>query len=399
VCVDFDIRGSIGVRVLDGSESDVAAVGRQLGPRSGPLARSPDVVVRFVERLPLKGATLVTARDSAFTEDGFLILRCGLSARHAQIALWELGGPCEIVCESGCRSVPLLLEAVKLASLRKGLIPLPASAFEYEGVGMLVAGGAHAGKTSSLLAFVREGALYVGDDLVFVRSDGREAFSLGTPITLATGQIDELPHGGRAIPAIDRKRLALYERLEAVRRWASEGAPAGSLRDRLSATVEAPLRDRLTLECTPAVLFGDAVLPSTEPRQVFLTLGHDASDVRVKGITSEEFIDRVANLLQAEDLSLLGHHLDYRTAALGQSHAFIDRADELRRSLLELAFSDKETFVVRRPRSASPEAVFRAMVRVRGDGHRGRTDFGVPGDQKSWRSKAGRGKTRRSTRG
>src|SRR5262245_61709216 len=100
-CVDFDIRGLIGVRLLDGSTSDVASVVRQLGRPVEGLQRAPDVVVRFVEKLPLKGATLVTSHGSTFTDEGFLILQSESSGIRAQIPLWELGGPCEIVCESG----------------------------------------------------------------------------------------------------------------------------------------------------------------------------------------------------------------------------------------------------------------------------------------------------------
>jgi hypothetical protein len=397
--VDFDVRGLIGVRLLDGSESDVASVRRQLGSSTGALGRIPDVVIRFVEQLPLQGATLVASRGSAFTEEGFLIVQEPKSGLKAQIPLWELGGPCEIVCESGVRSVPLLMDAVKLASLKKGLVPLPAAAFEHEGVGVLVAGGPRSGKTTSMLAFARHGGLFVADDLAFVRSDGREMFGLDTAVTVAASQLAELPGAGAALSPRERGRLGLYQRLDSVRRWAAEDAPEGSLRARLSERVAGPLSEKLLLDCRPAALFGEAVVPSSEPRQVFLTLGHDAPDIRVKGVTSEELVDRVANLLQADDLPLLSRHLDYRMAALGQPHAFIDGAHELRRSLLERAFAGKEAFVIRRPPGVHLEALFRAMTRVRGEGLRERLDPGASLDAKGWRSTAQRGKARRSTRG
>ena len=397
--VDFDVRGAVGVRLLDGSESDVACVRRQLGGPTGPLGRAPDVVVRFVDELPLQGATLVSSRASSFTEEGFLIMQESRSGLQAQVPLWELGGACEIVCESGMRSVPLLLEAVKMAALKKGIVPLPASAFEFEGIGVLVIGGERSGRTTSLLAFARHGGLFVADDLVFVRADGREMFGLDTALTVTTEQVAELPNGEAAISAADVTRVALFERLEGLRQWAFEGASTGSLRERLGRRVEHLLRQRLTIECRPASLFSNAVLPSAEPRQVFLTLLHDAPDIRVKGVTTEEFIDRLANLLQADDLPLLGRHLDYRMAALGQPEAFIDRAHELRHTLLERAFAGKEAFVIRRPPGVHLEALFRAMARVR-ESPRGRSDPGATGDNtRGWRSTAQRGKARRLPRG
>jgi hypothetical protein len=398
--VDFDIGGSIGVRLLDGSESDVASVRRQLGEPSEPLTRAPDVNVRFVERLPLEGATLVTSRGSCFTDEGFLILHAERSRVRAQIPLWELGGACEIVCESGGRAVPLLLEAVKLVALKRGLIALPASAFEFEGTGILVVGGAQGGKTSALIAFARQGALFVGDDLVFVRSDGKQMFGLHTPLSVTTRQIRELPTRGPAAATspTERLSLAVYEQLENIRAWSVQDAPSGSLRERLSASVAPTIRHKLTVRRTPEELFAGALADSAEPKQLFITLGHDASDVRVKGVTAEDFIDRAANLLHSADLPLLAYHLDYRVAGLGEAQPFIERAHELRRSLLERAFAGKEAYVVRRPPVAELDSVFRAMTRARGEPQRSRVEPGSATEPRNWRSKP-RGPAKRTNRG
>jgi hypothetical protein len=395
--VDFDVYGVIGIRLLDGSASDVDAVRRQLGGPVRGLERAPDVVVRFVDRLPLKGATLIRSHGSTFTDEGFLILESDTLGVRAQVPLWELGGACEIVCESGGRSVPLLLDAVRLVSLKKGLIPIDAAAFEYEGMGVLVVGGSGGGKTSALLAFARQGALFVGDGLVFVRSDGRGMFGLDTPITIGARQVDALPNGARSVTPADRLQLSIAEQLERARRWAARGATEGSVRERLCDAVEPTIRPLLKVQRTARQLFGDAVAPSTEPRQLFITQCHDATDIRVKGVTTEDFVDRVASLLHAADLPLIGHHLDYRFAALGQPEAFVDQAHDMRRAMLERAFAGKEAFMVRRPADVSEDALFKAMARVRGDGPRGR-EVGLPGDSKSWRS-PDRGKVRRSSRG
>jgi hypothetical protein len=189
----------------------------------------------------------------------------------------------------------------------------------------------------------------------------------------------------------------LADRLERVCRRAATGATAGSLRERLSAAIEPALRPLQSVDRTARQVFADAVAPSTEPRQLFITQCHDATDIRVKGVTTEDFVERVANLLHAADLPLLRHHLDYRFGALGQPEAFVDHAHELRRTLLARAFAGKEAFIVRRPADVSSEALFKAMARVRGDGPKGR-EHGLPGDSKSWRS-PDRGKVRRSSRG
>ena len=51
--VDFNLHGLAGVRLLDASPGDVAAVSRQLGLVAAPFTGEPDLAVRFVDKLPL----------------------------------------------------------------------------------------------------------------------------------------------------------------------------------------------------------------------------------------------------------------------------------------------------------------------------------------------------------
>ena len=74
--VDFDLGGVLGVRLLNARAREVAIVQRQLGPIEKPLAREPDITLRFVERL--QGDTFLHhlgLQDVAFDDDEFLILR------------------------------------------------------------------------------------------------------------------------------------------------------------------------------------------------------------------------------------------------------------------------------------------------------------------------------------
>lgn len=66
--VDFDLHGYVGIRLLDARENDVAKVRRQLGPLQSPLAREPDITVRFVDRLDHGPLTYVGWQESGFDE-------------------------------------------------------------------------------------------------------------------------------------------------------------------------------------------------------------------------------------------------------------------------------------------------------------------------------------------
>jgi len=195
---DFDLHGLALVRLAGAAPRDVAAVARQLGPieAEATAAREPDVVVRFVDRLETRGPVrLLGVDDAGFTDDAYLVLRGKHKAAvRVQIPLDRLGDRCEVVCERGLAAVPLLLAIVNLRLLATGILPLHATAFVHDGVGMLATGWAKGGKTELLLAFAAHGARYVGDEWVYLDGGGR-MFGVPEPIRLWDWHLDDLPDG------------------------------------------------------------------------------------------------------------------------------------------------------------------------------------------------------------
>jgi len=139
--IDYDLHGLAGVRLVDATPGDEAAVSRQLGPIRAPLDREPDIVVRFVDRLQTNRLRYLGAGEAAFTDDAFLVLR----SKHkvpakVRIPFAEIGDRCEIVCERGLPAVPLLVPILNLTVLARGALPLHASAFVYGGTGVVATG-------------------------------------------------------------------------------------------------------------------------------------------------------------------------------------------------------------------------------------------------------------------
>ena len=185
IAMDYDLQGWVGVRLLNATPAEVAVVDRQLGPIRGTLDRPPDLTLRFVERLDTPGLRYLGQEEAAFTDEAFLLLRTKYGTRaRVQIPFEQVGGPCEIVCERGVRSIPLLIPLLNLTALGKGLLPLHAAAFRYRGQGVLVTGWSKGGKTEALLAFIARGAEYIGDEWVYVSSDGDRMFGIPEPIRL-----------------------------------------------------------------------------------------------------------------------------------------------------------------------------------------------------------------------
>ena len=135
--VEYDLHGFVGIQLVNALPGDVKIVARQLGPIRKSLAREPDIVIRFVERLSNSSRVrYVGLNEAGFTNDAFLVLRSDHKSRAVvQIPFDQIGKKCEIVCERGLVAIPLLIAIINLTALGKGLLPMHASAFTYKGVG------------------------------------------------------------------------------------------------------------------------------------------------------------------------------------------------------------------------------------------------------------------------
>ena len=117
--VDFDIHGVVGIRLIDPSPSDLAAACKLLGSPSKLLLTSPDITVRFVDKLPVRRIRFLGTGKDAFTDDGFFLLKKGTRRVQARIPFDGIGGTCEIVCQSGFGSVPLLIPIISLTAAKR----------------------------------------------------------------------------------------------------------------------------------------------------------------------------------------------------------------------------------------------------------------------------------------
>ena len=71
--LDYDVHGLVGIRLVDPSPTDAAAVARQLGPLESPLSRKPDIIVRFVKHLPTARLRYLGLKDENLKHAGDLL--------------------------------------------------------------------------------------------------------------------------------------------------------------------------------------------------------------------------------------------------------------------------------------------------------------------------------------
>jgi hypothetical protein len=360
--VDYDIHGLIGVRLIDASSRDRAAVEQQLGPLQRPLEREPDILLRFVERLPSPDLRYIEVHRSGFTDDSFILLGSKKRPVRARIPFDVIGRrPCEIVCETGIGRVPLLKPVLRLIALSKGYLPFHASAFEWNGTGVLVSGWSHGGKTSALLAFAAHGARYVGDDLVLLHENGEEMVGLPTPLSLSSWQLGQVP---RVRQWVSQRRLLatdVVRWLDRVETRLAAESPRLSLRARVLRTILPQIQERLKVQVPLRSIFPEGVPLVAKPKKLFLMVSHQASTISVDKVDPQEIGDRMVHSLRYENLPLFGQYLAYRFSFPDRPNEFIEKADATERAFLRSALGGLEAYVVRHPYPVPLLELFDAM--------------------------------------
>jgi hypothetical protein len=329
--VDFDLHGFVGVRVLDATPRDAAVVERQLGPLRRPLDREPDITIRFVDRIPLTGqVTLVGRDDAAFCGDRFLVWD-SLRGPLAELPLDGVGARCDIVCTRRAGPVPHLLAIVNQAALAHDVLPLHASAFVHDARGVLVTGWAKGGKTEVLLAFMRQGAAYVGDEWVYLDRDGA-MFGVPEPIRLWHWQLRQLPDLWADLSRRQRTRLSVLAA-------AASAAQAGTRLPRAGGPlrrVGGVLARQPWVQRPPVALFGaDRVLLAGRPEVVVLACGSSQPGVLVEEIDPDEVGARMRASLSYERAPLLAAYDHFRFAFPDRPSSGLERAGDRERDLLK----------------------------------------------------------------
>ncbi|QEC49145.1 hypothetical protein FSW04_17215 [Baekduia soli] len=351
--VDYNLHGLAGVRLIDADPRDVAAVDRQLGPIRGAVDGPPDLIVRFVDRLEVRGKiTLLGLDDAGFTDDAFLILRSKHKARaRVQLPLEQIGTPgAEIVCERGLPAVPLLIACLNLSVLGRGALPLHAAAFVHRGVGVVVTGWSKGGKTEAVLAFMSQGAQFAGDEWIYVEPSGERVHGIPEPMRIWDWNLRQLPALGERVARGDRAKLAALR-------------TAGSLaRGRRGRRVGTLLERQRHIDVPPERLFDDAAVLLTAPfDRLMLVASCEGPETTARPIDPAEVADRMAASLDYEREPLAAAYAQFRFAFPGRRNALLEDAGRREQALLHQVFAGKPAFAVDHPYPVDLARLYDAM--------------------------------------
>ena len=354
--VDFNLHDLVGIRLHDPRPGDVRALARQLGPIQRPLSGPPDLAIHFVAQLPVNGSLRTLGlHEAAFSDDAFLVLRSKHKAQaRVRVDFQQIGaGPCEIVCESGLPAVPLLIPIVNLTMLSKGVLPLHAAAFTYNGTGVVTTGWSKGGKTEALLAFMARGAAYVGDEWLYLTGDGRRAFGIPEPIRVWDWYLRQLPDVQARVGRGDRLRLAVLRGIAVLHQRAPRAVPGRAARF---------LERQRYADLHPRDLFpAERLALSGAPDKVVWVVSHDAQEVTVAPIEAGEIARRMVHSLHYEWLPFLAWYQMYQFAFPGARNELIESLEARLAALLDQVLAGKPAYVVAHPYPVDLVALFEAM--------------------------------------
>lgn len=350
---DLDLHGRVGIRLIDASPSDRAAVARQLGPIGGVLERAPDITIRFVDRLPDDGPLrYIGHEDAGFTDDRYLILRGRHQSRvRVAIPMDALGGALEILCEHGLPAVPQLVAIVNLTALARDLLPMHACAFRHHGLGVLIVGWAKGGKSETLLAFTSRGAELVGDEWIYLDTATRRLGGLPEPMRIWDWQLRAMPELRPRVPASARRRLALTRvgvaGLRGVTRlpFIGRGAP-GSLANRLRALLEG----QQSVQVPPERLLDSPVVSGgVDLDRIVLVLSHERDEIEVTAADPLDLARRAATSFMFEMADILSHYQRFRYAFPGRTNPWLDGLEARYVAAIEAGFRDVPAVMAAHP--------------------------------------------------
>ena len=361
--IDFDLHGIVGIRLLNATDKDIAAVKKQLGPIQSSLTRPPDIVISFVDQIrPRSSVRYLGVDEVGFTDDSFLIFRGKHKARiKTQIPFDKIGvEQCQIVCESGLPAVPLLMPIINLTALSKGTIPLHATAFNYKGKGIVVTGWSKGGKTEMLLAYAANGAEYVGDEWIYLSPDGECMFGIPEPIRIWYWHLQAMPFYKERVNRNTLLRLQILNLfVKFLEKLAKPGAKSISAPFRLIGSMARLLNQQLYVQLLPEKLLGQTATGlAGRPEMIFFVGSHAEPDLAVQPMDSQEIAERMVFSLQEERKEFMSYYLKYRFAFPNQSNSFIDHVEETQHNLLSKALAGKKAYALIHPYPVSIPRLF-----------------------------------------
>lgn len=357
--VDFNLHNLFSIRLENPTPEAVQAVKNQIGVKPSNLNDEPDLTVQYVNRFKDSMYHLVMGKAGFINDDFYIMTGNGLKDNRVQFPFESLGQPCKVICEIGTTEIPLLNLIINLRMLAKGLVPIHASAFVSEGVGVVVNGWPKGGKTSTLFSFLAHGAQFISDDWLFVDSNSK-IHGLMQPIKLSDWQFNQLPEYQSKITPKKKLTIQSIRLLDATMRAMPDSLRADFPPTKAFYKVLNRLNEsQRHVNLFPELLFGSGLAsPTAQFDVLLLTLSQDSEDIVIEPMSSEIAIERLMAALQKEWMQWEDYYLQYLYAFPNRHNVAMDQSLKKQRELLEHILANKHIFAVNHPHPVSLEKLY-----------------------------------------
>lgn len=348
--MEHSLHGLVSVRMVSAPPSIRERVRRRLGHSCTREVDDPDITIRFVDHLDDRGRLRFLGLNGAAFDDGYFYLLDDLG-RRVRIDLGSVGGPCEILCEKGASPLFLLMPVIGLRLLRKGHVLLHSSSFTYGGKGILVCGWQKGGKTEMLLAFMAQGAEFMGNEWTIVSPAEGEIRGVGGVLQIWDWHLRHVPQYAGSLSDKDRSRLSLLRSFRSIHRILPRASaprgPVGRWLRRVS--LEGGVAQLGQVRVAPEHVFGDSVQrgPAALDRLFLATVG--TGGTRVFPSDPLDVARRMSASQSYERRELIAAYEHFRFAFPDRRNGFLEDADEEEIRILSRAFSGTATYEITHP--------------------------------------------------
>lgn len=359
--IDLEIHGILGLRLMNPTSSNVDLVKKQSGGIETTLERTPDIIINFVESIPSAEMSYIGLKFAGYRENDFFILEENRFGGKTKLPFHEIGAVFHMTIEQKIHSIPLFNHILNFCFLKKGYIPLHASAFEYENQGIVVAGWTKGGKTEALLAFANHGANYIGDEWVLLSAHDQKIYGLPIPICIWEWQLPEMHQNRPPIGLLTRLSFKSIHLIS----WFCESLSATrsgkSNRMRRLNKLVPLLRKQLHVRYYPSRLYANQVKTSANFQKLFLMNSHRSDEIRVHTLEKEDLIPRLVASNVEEMEPFFQFYQAFKYAFPEKANPLIDNLESVLTTQLEIALNETQLFKVAHPYPVSFENLFNEM--------------------------------------
>ena len=362
--IEFDIKGIVGVRLINPTKSDYRAIARQLDQKETCLERNPDIIISFRKNFNNTLLKYIGLDYAAFDDEAFYVLGNGRKKLKIRVPFEKIGQMLELECESGIQSIPLLGALINLTFLAKNHIPLHASAFVYNGVGNLVAGWTKGGKTEALLSFANHNAKYVGDEWIIITGTGESMFGLPVNLCIWDWQFKYIPE---LLPKITMDRKLLFRLIYFLDMFYGifgHGVFKNVFLIKWINRVLPSFKRQLNIRVRPERIFQQEICKKSSFDKLFLMMSRSDPEVVIDPWDPMDIASRMVSSNNFEQKSFWEYYEAFKFAFPNLQNNFLEGADQQLKLQLESVFKTKEAYRVLHPYPVNFEELFSEMKKV-----------------------------------